>query len=268
MTRPQSLHRLFLPAVLLALGAHLPAQQAEAKREFAAIQKEYDAEFAELRKAAAGLPQAESGALYTEFFATVLPEFLERTAVLARAERGSPLAHDAWSRIISQATSMAPMAEVSKKLVSEALDALLADHLASKTLGNVVASLRYSASVLGDETVLRFADELGRRTPLPEVRAEARFAHAAVLAAGSVAGDPRRKQALAELAALESEFGELASSNGRSHGENARGLRFELENLSIGQACPDFSAVDAEGVAFKLSDYKGKVVLIDFWGFW
>ena len=38
--------------------------------------------------------------------------------------------------------------------------------------------------------------------------------------------------------------------------------------LSIGKVAPDFEAVDVEGVAFKLSDYRGKVVLLDFWGFW
>ena len=43
---------------------------------------------------------------------------------------------------------------------------------------------------------------------------------------------------------------------------------FALENLVVGKACPDFGAVDAEGASFKLSDYKGKVVLVDFWGFW
>ena len=31
---------------------------------------------------------------------------------------------------------------------------------------------------------------------------------------------------------------------------------------------PDFDAVDVDGNAFKLSDYRGKVTVIDFWGFW
>lgn len=268
MTNVPFLRRLLLPALLLASGAGLAAQGAEAKREFEAIEKEFEVEFRELRKAAEGLPQADASALFDEFATRILPEFLERAAAVARGQRGSPVAFDAWSRIVSRATSIAPMAPASKKLVSEALDALLAGHLDSKALANVVASLRYSAGVVGDELVLHFTDELGRRSSIVEVRAEARFAHAAVLAAERASDDPRRKQGLEELAAIEREFGELVSSNGRTHGENARGLRFELENLAVGQPCPDFSAVDAEGVAFKLSDYQGKVVLIDFWGFW
>ena len=43
---------------------------------------------------------------------------------------------------------------------------------------------------------------------------------------------------------------------------------FKDKNLQIGMAVPDFSAKDIEDASFKLSDYKGKVVLLDFWGFW
>jgi hypothetical protein len=43
---------------------------------------------------------------------------------------------------------------------------------------------------------------------------------------------------------------------------------FKDKNLQVGMAVPDIAAKDIEGVAFKLSDYKGKVVLLDFWGFW
>jgi cytochrome oxidase Cu insertion factor (SCO1/SenC/PrrC family) len=36
----------------------------------------------------------------------------------------------------------------------------------------------------------------------------------------------------------------------------------------VGNLAPDFEAKDVEGKAFRLSDYRGKVVLLDFWGFW
>ena len=48
----------------------------------------------------------------------------------------------------------------------------------------------------------------------------------------------------------------------------ARGKIFRYENLLVGQKVPDFEAEDAEGNAFRLSDYEGKVTVVDFWGFW
>jgi hypothetical protein len=40
---------------------------------------------------------------------------------------------------------------------------------------------------------------------------------------------------------------------------------FDLRNLSIGQAAPAVEGEDQDGKKFKLSDYRGKVVLLDFW---
>jgi peroxiredoxin len=39
-------------------------------------------------------------------------------------------------------------------------------------------------------------------------------------------------------------------------------------SLEVGQPAPDFSFVDFEGKKRRLSDYRGKVVLLDFWGTW
>jgi hypothetical protein len=43
---------------------------------------------------------------------------------------------------------------------------------------------------------------------------------------------------------------------------------FALQNLSIGREAPEIVGLDIDGVEFKLSDYRGKVVLLDFWGDW
>jgi len=39
-------------------------------------------------------------------------------------------------------------------------------------------------------------------------------------------------------------------------------------NLRVGKEAPDIVAKDLDGKEFKLSDYRGKVVLLDFWGNW
>ena len=43
---------------------------------------------------------------------------------------------------------------------------------------------------------------------------------------------------------------------------------FELQKLSVGKIAPDINGEDIDAVAFKLSDYRGKIVLLDFWGDW
>ena len=48
----------------------------------------------------------------------------------------------------------------------------------------------------------------------------------------------------------------------------ARGVLNSERNLSIGSLAPDFTTKDVDGVEFKLSDYRGKVVVLDFWGYW
>ena len=44
--------------------------------------------------------------------------------------------------------------------------------------------------------------------------------------------------------------------------------KLNLSNLKVGKVAPDIAGVDLDGVDFKLSDYRGKVVMIDFWGDW
>jgi AhpC/TSA family len=43
---------------------------------------------------------------------------------------------------------------------------------------------------------------------------------------------------------------------------------YELDHLQVGMVAPDFEIEDENGVKWKLSDYRGKVIVLDFWGFW
>jgi len=50
--------------------------------------------------------------------------------------------------------------------------------------------------------------------------------------------------------------------------EMAEGELFEIRNLAIGKTAPDIEGDDLDGKKFKLSEYRGKVVVLDFWGNW
>lgn len=41
-----------------------------------------------------------------------------------------------------------------------------------------------------------------------------------------------------------------------------------VKPISVGQIAPDFTLIDDQDQQFKLSDYKGKYVMIDFWASW
>ncbi len=71
----------------------------------------------------------------------------------------------------------------------------------------------------------------------------------------------RRFEALAEKHGSE-KYGEKTVK------EYAEAALFEMRNLAVGKQAPEIEGADLDGKRFKLSDYRGKVVLLDFWGNW
>jgi hypothetical protein len=63
-------------------------------------------------------------------------------------------------------------------------------------------------------------------------------------------------------------YADVKLPNGGSLGETAKSNLYELRHLSIGKEAPEITGEDADSKSFKLSDYRGKVVLLDFWGNW
>jgi thiol-disulfide isomerase/thioredoxin len=55
---------------------------------------------------------------------------------------------------------------------------------------------------------------------------------------------------------------------GATVGEFARNSIFQIEHLGIGRVAPDIEGEDIDGVKFRLSNYRGKVVMLTFWANW
>jgi hypothetical protein len=60
-------------------------------------------------------------------------------------------------------------------------------------------------------------------------------------------------------------YGEVKLPEGGTVGEKAKAELFEVRHLVVGKEAPDIEGQDQDGKTFKLSDYRGKVVLLDFW---
>jgi len=41
-----------------------------------------------------------------------------------------------------------------------------------------------------------------------------------------------------------------------------------MRELAVGKTAPEIESEDLDGKKFKLSDYRGKVVVLVFWGNW
>jgi hypothetical protein len=72
----------------------------------------------------------------------------------------------------------------------------------------------------------------------------------------------REAEALFEWAARD--YGDMKLPAG-SVAERAEAELFEIRHLVVGKQAPEIEGEDQDGRRFKLSDYRGKVVLIDFW---
>lgn len=51
-------------------------------------------------------------------------------------------------------------------------------------------------------------------------------------------------------------------------GDVAETMLFRIRHLTVGKVAPEIEGEDIAGTPFKLSDYRGKVVMLTFWGHW
>lgn len=125
------------------------------------------------------------------------------------------------------------------------------------------------SSYLKDESR---AAALAKKSKSPQIKA----ACAMVPLADLVARQSREslteketKKLVDGLKAIQKDFATVIDPRRKkSWGDVCTDLLFQIEHLSIGALAPEIEAADTSGVSFKLSDYRGKVVLLDFWGNW
>lgn len=112
----------------------------------------------------------------------------------------------------------------------------------------------------------RWLEQLLEKTTNKQVKGNILFNTATQLAAYNNAD--AEKRAVEIFKDIEQNYATSVDARQRPLGPLATEQLFILQNLSIGKVAPDIEGTDLDGVAFKLSDYRGKVVVLDFWGDW
>ncbi len=264
------MHRFVTTASALLLAAALAAQQspqepkpaaqptaAERLRELATEQQRITKEWPERRKALLekAREQAKTGGgmpviAGSPDFAELVPKAQQFAAEFA----GTPDAAQFLVWIVLFGGSDA-------QVVQNALDVLLETHLDSPELGKLGPRLANLARLLGAEKHAACVQTLAG-SGNAEVRAWALLAqHGATIEKAERDGPDYviAKGALVKAA---------KDADGTPAAEQIRAAIDLREKYSVGAIAPDVVGEDLDGVAFKLSDYKGKVIFLDFWGDW
>jgi hypothetical protein len=106
------------------------------------------------------------------------------------------------------------------------------------------------------------------KNPHHEVQGQACYALGRLLARQSQFGANAEKLAAEAERLFERVVETYSDVSGGTLAKGAKGELFEIRNLAIGKVAPEIEGEDMDGQAFKLSDYRGKVVVLDFWGDW
>jgi hypothetical protein len=145
---------------------------------------------------------------------------------------------------------------------SKALVILARDYLQSEKIGQVCQTLSYGSDK-ESETLLR---ALLEKNPHKAVQGQACLALAQHLNRRLAAQKAQASKEVEELFERAAEkYGDVKTQFFGSVGDKAKSELFEIRFLAVGKIAPDIEGQDQDGKKFKLSDYKGKVVLLDFW---
>ena len=135
------------------------------------------------------------------------------------------------------------------------------EHADSEWAESIPPSLARQKRYLGSDHLRSLLQNLGEGSGNPEVAAESFSRLASLL--------DKRKSTPQEKARAK----ELRERILRDYPTSFAAIdldpdAYREKYLAIGKVAPDFTSEDVDGTEFNLSDYRGKVVMLDFWGFW
>jgi hypothetical protein len=152
-----------------------------------------------------------------------------------------------------------PDAKKNKKIRSGLAKRILKSDVTSADFGGVMRLLKDLDS-LGEDDILALYDKVLAQSSHADVKAQALYRKAWLFKRSSKSARKEQFDGLIELCAM--------TYGGTRYGTLAHAAIIKASDLEEGKPAPNFYAETLEGHGFKLSDYKGKIVLLDFYGFW
>jgi len=256
---------LSLAGALLLLGP-LAARQGEPPKkdsqatpsiaeQFQAIDKEVAAKSQELmKKFQEAKDDAEKQKIRNEFMSFRTAQ-MAKAAELAKKYPQEPAAFNALMQSAMSGNA-------------DAVAALAEHHLSNPRIGMVCMQVGQSGAA-GADKLLRAVAEKGTSEP---TKAMAMIGLGQWLKerAGEAKEDEAKKlnaEAEQTFEAVVKQYPKVSVGRGTA-GEMAERELFDLRHLAVGKPAPDITGPDLDGKEFKLSDYRGKVILLDFWAHW
>ena len=249
---------------------------------YAAAQAKFDSEMKKFMTAFRALSEEERKPFIDENYPK--PEkYADEFMKLAEEYPDSEVAFDSLYWVVSKVRS--------GEVADRAYEKMFADYIENESFKNVCMNLSYSQPSPLVESRLNMLIE---KSPHDSVKASATFALASYLSRlgrtremisedSEIAEmydeetvnylnereiEPMAIEALYQT--LIADYPDLKPREGskRDFKSMAESALFEINNLAIGMVAPEIEGDDLDGVSFKLSDYRGKVVVLDFWGDW
>jgi hypothetical protein len=187
------------------------------------------------------------------------PAFLEATFKRVEKDPKDPKAADLLAALAVNRGSP----DVSQKATELLIDKF-PDH---KGIEQICLALSYSESPKAADTLKVILEKSSE----PRVQTAAAIGLARALAGQLDELGNKPEQADKVAAEAEKYLGLVIDKYGKDNPaqlkEAQRSLK-ALKTLRVGKEAPNITAVDLDEKEFKLSDYRGKVVLLDFWGNW
>ncbi len=241
--------RTTLAALLVALIAATPASaQDSVADKVKAIQKEYQEAMTAYSTAARAAKTTEER---TAIAKEKMPDRAKFAARYLEAVEKTPADPGAAAALVLVVTM-----DYRGERGAKALEWLAAHHSGSPKLTSVMPYLPHTGAP-GEKLARVLAEKSTDRTVQGQ----------ATMALAQIHKDSNPAEAEKTLKLVVEKFGDVKGPRG-TLGEQAQKDIDHAKKFGTGKPAPEIAGQDIDGKDFKLSDYRGKVVMIDFWGDW